>query len=92
MVGFKTNDGREIAVPFIELPTKRELPDYYEVVHNPMDFARIKKKIDKGRYSTIEEMGHDVKLLCENARVCWLIQHFQHFYTFNSFIHRSYEF
>ncbi|KHJ94915.1 protein, SNF2 family [Oesophagostomum dentatum] len=69
MVNFKTNDGREIAVPFIELPTKRELPDYYEVVHNPMDFARIKKKIDKGRYSTIEEMGHDVKLLCENARI-----------------------
>ncbi|EYB93891.1 hypothetical protein Y032_0177g570, partial [Ancylostoma ceylanicum] len=68
MVGFKTNDGREIAVPFIELPTKRELPDYYEVVHNPMDFARIKKKIDKGRYATIEEMGNDVKLLCENAR------------------------
>lgn len=49
MVGFKTNDGREIALPFIELPTKRELPDYYEVVHNPMDFVRIKKKIDKGR-------------------------------------------
>ncbi|ETN75852.1 hypothetical protein NECAME_03625 [Necator americanus] len=69
MVGFKTNDGREIAVPFIELPTKRELPDYYEVVHNPMDFARIKKKIDKGRYATIEEMGNDVKLLCENARL-----------------------
>ncbi|VDO88756.1 unnamed protein product [Heligmosomoides polygyrus] len=69
MVGFKTNDGREIALPFIELPTKRELPDYYEVVHNPMDFVRIKKKIDKGRYATIEEMGSDVKLLCENARV-----------------------
>ncbi|VDL83099.1 unnamed protein product [Nippostrongylus brasiliensis] len=69
MVGFKTNDGREIAVPFIELPTKRELPDYYDVVHNPMDFVRIKKKIDKGRYATIEEMGSDVKLLCENARL-----------------------
>ncbi|VDO29581.1 unnamed protein product [Haemonchus placei] len=69
LVGFKTNDGREIAVPFIELPTKRELPDYYDIVHNPMDFARIKKKIDKGRYATIEEMGNDVKLLCENARL-----------------------
>ncbi|KAJ1352874.1 hypothetical protein KIN20_009363 [Parelaphostrongylus tenuis] len=69
MVGFKTNDGREIAVPFIELPTKRELPDYYEVVQSPMDFARIKKKMDKGRYATIEEMGADVKLLCENARL-----------------------
>ncbi|KAK6058327.1 protein, SNF2 family [Cooperia oncophora] len=69
LVGFKTNDGREIAVPFIELPTKRELPDYYDIVHNPMDFVRIKKKIDKGRYATIEEMGTDVKLLCENARL-----------------------
>ncbi|PIO65279.1 protein, SNF2 family [Teladorsagia circumcincta] len=69
LVGFKTNDGREIAVPFIELPTKRELPDYYDIVHNPMDFARIKRKIDKGRYATIEEMGSDVKLLCENARL-----------------------
>uniref|UniRef100_A0A1I7WLX2 Bromo domain-containing protein n=1 Tax=Heterorhabditis bacteriophora TaxID=37862 RepID=A0A1I7WLX2_HETBA len=69
MVNFKTHDGKEVARPFVELPTRKELPDYYEVIPNPMDFERIRKKLDKGRYCTIEDMGADVRLLCENARV-----------------------
>lgn len=63
------SDGREIAVPFEKLPSRRELPDYYEVIENPMDFNRIKKKIRDGKYSSVQDMGKDVKLLCENARV-----------------------
>lgn len=37
-----------------------------------MDFKRIRKKIDEGKYSTIDDMADDVFLLCENARVYFL--------------------
>ncbi|CAJ0928871.1 unnamed protein product, partial [Mesorhabditis belari] len=68
VVEFETSDGKEIAGPFVELPSRRALPDYYEVIAKPMDFKRIRKKIDEGKYSTIDDMADDVFLLCENAR------------------------
>jgi SWI/SNF-related matrix-associated actin-dependent regulator of chromatin subfamily A protein 2/4 len=52
----------------MQLPTKKELPDYYEVIDRPMDFNKIKRKIKEGRYKTINDMGKDVNLLCQNAQ------------------------
>uniref|UniRef100_A0A0N5ALU6 SNF2-family ATP dependent chromatin remodeling factor snf21 n=1 Tax=Syphacia muris TaxID=451379 RepID=A0A0N5ALU6_9BILA len=68
LVNFKTSDGRQIARPFEKLPSRRELPDYYEVIESPMDFNKIKKKIRDGKYGSVQDMSKDVKLLCENAR------------------------
>lgn len=65
---YETEDGKQIALTFEQLPSRKELPDYYEVIAKPMDFVRIKKKIDAGKYQSIEEMSDDVFLLCENAR------------------------
>lgn len=61
--------GGELAEPFIQLPPRRELPDYYEVIERPMDLNRIKKKIKNSRYSSFSEMSDDVELLCSNAQV-----------------------
>lgn len=58
-----------MAEPFIQLPSRRELPDYYEVIDRPMDLNRIKKKIKDCRYSLFSEMSEDVELLCSNAQV-----------------------
>ena len=44
------SDDRVIAEPFMLLPTRRELPDYYERIDQPMDFKKIKKKIDGAKY------------------------------------------
>lgn len=68
MINFKSMDGVNIAAPFIELPTKRELPDYYEIIKNPMDFNRIKKKLDKGKYLTPNDFAKDVYLMTTNAQ------------------------
>lgn len=61
--------GGDLAEPFIQLPSRRELPDYYEVIERPMDLNRIKKKIKDGRYLSFSEMSDDVELLCSNAQV-----------------------
>lgn len=42
-------------------------PGYSSIVHQPMDFSTIKKKIDQRIYENIGEMKADVKLMCDNA-------------------------
>lgn len=53
----------------MQLPSRRELPDYYEVIDRPMDLNRIKKKIKEGRYLSLDEMSEDIELICSNAQV-----------------------
>jgi len=64
----QTSSGKELAYPFIQLPSRREIPDYYEVIERPMDLNRIKKKIKDGRYSSLKEISDDIDLLCRNAQ------------------------
>lgn len=42
MSKFYFSEGRKISEPFEELPTRRELKEYYEVITKPMDFKKIK--------------------------------------------------
>ena len=37
-----SEDGRNLSEIFFQLPSRRELPDYYDVVKTPMDIKRIK--------------------------------------------------
>uniref|UniRef100_A0A183V7M0 SWI/SNF related, matrix associated, actin dependent regulator of chromatin, subfamily a, member 4 n=1 Tax=Toxocara canis TaxID=6265 RepID=A0A183V7M0_TOXCA len=68
LVTYKTSSGHEVAGAFEQLPSRRELPDYYEVIEKPMDLNKMKRKIKEGRYSSVQDMGKDLKLLCANAR------------------------
>ena len=36
------SDGRVLSEPFMVLPSKKELPDYYEVIKKTVDFRKIK--------------------------------------------------
>lgn len=31
-----------------------QLPDYHDIVENPMDFQTVRKKLDEGVYSCLE--------------------------------------
>ena len=46
---YKDEDGRVLSEPFMKLPTRKELPDYYEVIRRPVDIFKIKAKIDDGK-------------------------------------------
>jgi len=65
---YEDSDGRVLSDPFMKLPSRRELPDYYEVIKRPMDVHKIKTKINDGRYEDLNEMEHDFMLLCRNAQ------------------------
>lgn len=33
-----------------------QLPDYHEIIEHPMDFGTVRKKLDGGLYSNLEEL------------------------------------
>jgi E1A/CREB-binding protein len=48
-------------------PVELGLPDYFDIIKNPMDLGTINKKLDKGEYSSIEAFDKDVRLTFDNA-------------------------
>ena len=48
-----------------------QLPDYHDIIKHPMDFSTIRKKLDKGAYSNLEqfEVGYRICLGC----LCFLL-------------------
>ncbi|XP_048430892.1 uncharacterized protein LOC103955527 [Pyrus x bretschneideri] len=52
---------------FSEPVDPEELPDYHEIIQNPMDFGTVRTKLDQGAYSSLEQFEKDVFLICSNA-------------------------
>jgi hypothetical protein len=48
-------------------PIRWNLPTYFDVIKNPMDFSTIQKKIDEEVYQTEEEFIQDVQLVFQNS-------------------------
>ncbi|XP_054717398.1 LOW QUALITY PROTEIN: ATPase family AAA domain-containing protein 2-like [Uloborus diversus] len=44
-----------------------EVPDYQEVIKNPMDLETMMTKIDRHRYETVAQFLSDIDLVCQNA-------------------------
>jgi protein polybromo-1 len=47
---------------------KKDYPDYYEAIKNPIDLKMIAKKIKADSYATLKAMETDLNLLVENAK------------------------
>ncbi|KAL0366493.1 UNVERIFIED_CONTAM: Bromodomain and PHD finger-containing protein 3 [Sesamum radiatum] len=52
---------------FSEPVDPNELPDYFDIIEQPMDFGTVRKKLDDGAYKTLEDLEADVFLICSNA-------------------------
>ncbi|XP_044017299.1 variant-silencing SET domain-containing protein isoform X2 [Aphidius gifuensis] len=52
--------------PFITLPGKRKLPEYYEKIQEPIDLTIIDEKIQNGNYKTPEQFDNDMIKLFDN--------------------------
>merc|ERR1711997_1073162 len=68
VIRYKDEDGRVLSEPFMKLPTRKELPDYYEVIRRPVDIFKIKGKIDDGKYEDLDALEKDFMLLCSNTQ------------------------
>ncbi|CCH44781.1 Histone acetyltransferase GCN5 [Wickerhamomyces ciferrii] len=54
--------------PFSTPVNKDEIPDYYEVIKEPMDLSTMESKLENDHYSTLEEFVYDSKLIFNNCR------------------------
>ncbi|CEP01565.1 Bromo domain-containing protein [Plasmodiophora brassicae] len=61
---------RADAAPFLDPVDWEELgiPDYPEIIKNPMDLGTIKKKLEDGKYANEQEFADDVRLTWNNAK------------------------
>lgn len=58
---------QEDAWPFLKPVTKKEALDYFDIVKNPMDFARIRNKINRFEYDAAREIIADIRLIFSNC-------------------------
>ncbi|KAH9385760.1 uncharacterized protein NEMAJ01_0656 [Nematocida major] len=55
------------SVPFLSKVSKREAPEYYTLIENPMDLSKMGKKLFLQEYSDIGEFCNDLNLIWENC-------------------------
>ncbi|CAG9462932.1 unnamed protein product [Pedinophyceae sp. YPF-701] len=56
------------AWPFHEPVNGDEVPDYYEVIKDPIDLRLVKERLDAGYYRTLDMFLADMKLMFNNCR------------------------
>lgn len=52
----------------MKLPSRRELPDYYEIIKKPVDINKIMSRIEEAKYTEFLELERDFMQLCQNAQ------------------------
>ncbi|XP_039760506.1 protein polybromo-1 isoform X1 [Pararge aegeria] len=68
LVEFTCSDGRQPMLLFMEKPSKKLYPEYYNVIERPIDMLTIEANIKNDRYNSIEEMTSDFRLMFSNCR------------------------
>ncbi|XP_077260397.1 histone-lysine N-methyltransferase ash1 isoform X2 [Temnothorax americanus] len=59
-------NGQLLCIPFMTLPPKRKLSDYYEKIVEPIDLITIDQCIGTGHYKTAEQFDQDMIRLFDN--------------------------
>lgn len=60
--------GRRPMALFMEKPSKKQYPDYYDVIEHPIDMTTIENQIKYDRYSTLDDIVADYRLMFANCR------------------------
>ncbi|XP_077385262.1 protein polybromo-1-like isoform X9 [Festucalex cinctus] len=66
--GARNSQGLLISEPFLELPSRKDYPDYYQQITQPLCLHQIKNKMKNNEYDSVEHMDSDLTLMFENAK------------------------
>lgn len=69
MYAYRTEDGYDPTKLFHRKVNKRSLPQYYEVIKEPMALSMIKVKLQQKEYKSFAEFVRDFALVPHNAQV-----------------------
>ncbi|XP_072763042.1 ATP-dependent helicase brm-like [Anoplolepis gracilipes] len=64
-----SSDSRLLSKFFMTLPSRRKLPDYYEIIKKPLAINTLLEKIKEGKYADLDELETDFMQLCKNAQI-----------------------
>lgn len=53
---------------FMEKPSRKDYPDYYKLILEPIDMKTIGKKIKQDKYPSVTALVEDFNLMFTNAR------------------------
>ncbi|XP_074494910.1 putative global transcription activator SNF2L2 isoform X2 [Sebastes fasciatus] len=68
VINYRDGSGRQLSEVFVQLPSRKELPEYYELIRKPVDFKKIKDRVRNHKYRGVGDLERDVMLLCHNAQ------------------------
>jgi hypothetical protein len=68
VLSYKRADGHPISSLFMELPSRKAYPDYYNIIQQPIDLTTIQKKIEANGYANWADFQADFELLVNNAK------------------------
>lgn len=62
-------DRLDVSYLFLKPVSKKEAPDYLDIIKRPMDLSTIREKVRKMEYRHREEFRHDVWQITYNAHL-----------------------
>lgn len=68
VINYKDGCGRQISKGFVQLPSRKEVPEYYELIRKPVDFRRIRERVRNHKYRCVGDLEKDIYQLCQNAQ------------------------
>ncbi|XP_016428107.1 probable global transcription activator SNF2L2 isoform X2 [Sinocyclocheilus rhinocerous] len=68
VINYRDASVRQLSEVFVQLPSRKELPEYYELIRKPVDFKKIKERVRNHKYRSVSDLEKDVMLLCHNAQ------------------------
>ncbi|XP_044203837.1 protein polybromo-1-like isoform X4 [Thunnus albacares] len=66
--GARNSQGQLISEPFLQLPSRKDYPDYYHQISQPICLHQIKNKMKNNEYESVEHIDSDLTLMFENAK------------------------
>ncbi|XP_069692754.1 ATP-dependent helicase brm-like isoform X2 [Periplaneta americana] len=68
VIKYTDRDGRTLSGPFMKLPSKQELPHYYNIIKRPIDIKKIQQRLEENKYNTFDDIERDFVQMCRNAQ------------------------
>lgn len=60
-------DGRYYSAIFMELPSRKQYPDYFTLIKRPIAFSAIEKRLKTAYYDTLEKYEEEMLRVLQNA-------------------------
>lgn len=62
------HSGRIVISLFMCLPSRKDFPEYFNIIHKPISMYEIRKRIESNQYRTEEACINDFKLMFNNCK------------------------